>query len=73
MLSRVFHRWERRLAAAATDRVVRPFEWGLDWVGPNELDKTFGPEVKFTGVPAGMKPNRPPSARLHSTCTPWKP
>jgi alkaline phosphatase D len=29
--------------------------------GPNELDKTFGPEVKFTGVPPGMKPNRPPS------------
>jgi len=30
--------------------------------GPNTLDATFGPEVKFTGVPAGMKPNRPPSA-----------
>jgi alkaline phosphatase D len=32
--------------------------------GPNALDATFGPEVKFTGVPAGMKPNRPPSAGL---------
>lgn len=30
--------------------------------GPNELDSTFGPEVKFSGVPPGMKPNRPPSA-----------
>ena len=29
--------------------------------GPNELDRTFGPEVKFLGIPAGMKPNRPPS------------
>jgi alkaline phosphatase D len=29
--------------------------------GPGTLDKTFGPEVKFTGIPAGMKPNRPPS------------
>jgi alkaline phosphatase D len=29
--------------------------------GPNELDATFGPEVKFLGIPAGMKPNRPPS------------
>ena len=29
--------------------------------GPNTLDATFGPEVKFTGVPAGMKGNRPPS------------
>ena len=32
MLSLVFHQWERRLAAAATDRVVRPFEWGTDWL-----------------------------------------
>ena len=32
--------------------------------GPNELDKTFGPDVKFTGIPPGMKPNRPPSAGL---------
>jgi alkaline phosphatase D len=29
--------------------------------GPNELDRTFGPEVKFLGIPPGMKPNRPPS------------
>ena len=28
----MFHQWERRLAAAATDRVVRPFEWGMDWL-----------------------------------------
>jgi hypothetical protein len=27
-----FHAWERRLAAVTTDRVVRPFEWGADWV-----------------------------------------
>jgi alkaline phosphatase D len=29
--------------------------------GPNELDRTFGPELKFIGIPPGMKPNRPPS------------
>ncbi|MEJ7708424.1 MAG: alkaline phosphatase D family protein [Pyrinomonadaceae bacterium] len=29
--------------------------------GPGEMDNTFGPEVKFTGIPQGMKPNRPPS------------
>src|SRR5439155_4995580 len=29
--------------------------------GPNPLDATFGPEVRFLGIPAGMKPNRPPS------------
>ena len=32
--------------------------------GPNKLDATFGPEVKFTGIPPGMKPNRPPSDGL---------
>jgi dienelactone hydrolase len=32
VLSGVFHAWERRLAAVATDRIVRPFEWGLDWI-----------------------------------------
>ena len=32
MLQTVFHSWERRLASVTTDRVVRPFEWGLDWM-----------------------------------------
>ena len=32
MLSLFFHRWERRLADVSKDRIVRPFEWGLDWL-----------------------------------------
>lgn len=32
MIAKIFHDWERRLASVTTDRVVRPFEWGLDWV-----------------------------------------
>jgi alkaline phosphatase D len=32
--------------------------------GPNKLDNTFGPEVKFLGIPEGLKPNRPPSEGL---------
>jgi len=32
LIARVFHNWERKLAAAAENRVVRPFEWGLDWI-----------------------------------------
>jgi alkaline phosphatase D len=28
--------------------------------GPGQMDDTFGPQVKFTGIPAGMKPNRSP-------------
>jgi alkaline phosphatase D len=32
--------------------------------GPNALDLTFGPEVKFNSLPPGTKPNRPPSDGL---------
>jgi alkaline phosphatase D len=32
--------------------------------GPAALDATFGPEVRFLAIPAGMKPNRPPSEGL---------
>ena len=35
MLQAFFHAWERRLASVTKDRVVRPFEWGLDWVPVN--------------------------------------
>ena len=51
MIARGFHLWERRLASVDTNRVVRPFEWGLEWldlhaheapgpiaaIGPNSL------------------------------------
>jgi dienelactone hydrolase len=40
MLKRVFHAWERRLAAAAEGRTVRPFEWGLEWIP--ELQGRYG-------------------------------
>ena len=32
MIARAFHRWERRLASASTNRITRPFDWGLDWL-----------------------------------------
>ena len=38
MITRLFHAWERRLASVTTDRVVRGFEWGLDWVGDQSGD-----------------------------------
>ena len=28
----LFHAWEHRLASITKDRVVRPFEWGVDWI-----------------------------------------
>ena len=41
MIARVFHAWERRLAAVTTDRVVRGFEWGADWL-PTETEVARG-------------------------------
>ena len=35
MLAPLFHAWERRLASATKDRVVRPFDWGIDWISSN--------------------------------------
>jgi hypothetical protein len=35
MLQAFFHAWERQLAAVTTDRVVRPFDWGLEWIPSN--------------------------------------
>jgi alkaline phosphatase D len=32
--------------------------------GPGQLDATFGPQVKFLGIPRGMRGNRPPSEGL---------
>jgi dienelactone hydrolase len=44
MISGFFHRWEQRLAdVARTQRVVRPFEWGLDWIPANGVPREGAP------------------------------
>ena len=35
MLETLFHAWEHHLVSVTKDRVVRPFEWGLDWIPVN--------------------------------------
>jgi dienelactone hydrolase len=35
MLQAFFHAWERRLASVTKDRLVRPFDWGLEWIPEN--------------------------------------
>jgi len=45
MLQGLFHAWERRLASVTKDRVVRPFEWGLDWI-PENGHRADGPPVE---------------------------
>jgi len=37
VIARFFHGWERRLASVATNRVARPFEWGVDWLADQHL------------------------------------
>ena len=33
MIERYFHRWEQRLADVSRhERIVRPFDWGEDWI-----------------------------------------
>jgi hypothetical protein len=32
MIAPLFNIWERRLASVDTNRIIRPFEWGLDWL-----------------------------------------
>ena len=46
MLQTFFHAWERRLASVTTDRVVRPFEWGLDWIPANGTRPTHEPPAR---------------------------
>src|SRR5205809_3087889 len=35
MLRAIMHAWEHRLADVTKDRVVRPFDWGTDWIPEN--------------------------------------
>jgi dienelactone hydrolase len=44
MLRHFFHRWERRFALVDNNRVVRPFEWGVEWIPPRERAATTAPD-----------------------------
>jgi hypothetical protein len=46
MLKHVIHKWERKLSRRDNNRVVRPFEWGTDSLGPADFLK--GSSVKET-------------------------
>jgi hypothetical protein len=45
VITQGFHRWERRLASVDTNRIVRPFEWGLDWLNLETGDGDPGTRV----------------------------
>ena len=41
LYARYMDQWERKLATRDTNRVVRPFEWGTDWL--NSLEFPYCP------------------------------
>jgi dienelactone hydrolase len=58
MIARLFHAWERRLVAVDTNRVVRPFEWGLDWIaGADEWPANPAPRFEQWAADALADPH----------------
>jgi dienelactone hydrolase len=45
VLAKFFHGWERQLVSVTKDRLVRPFEWGLDWIDENGHAPGTPPDV----------------------------
>ena len=72
MLGPLFHAWERHLASVSKDRVVRPFEWGTEWI-PMPIDAgDAGPVVPATTAPprvSRISPQGQPDER--SVITDW--
>jgi pimeloyl-ACP methyl ester carboxylesterase len=52
VIGRLLYAWERRLAAVDTNRRVRPFEWGLDWLdlGPGAQPTLEAPTAASDGL-----------------------
>jgi hypothetical protein len=51
MIEPIFHRWERQLASvSSTLRIVRDFDWGLDWIDRRDIadDTTLEPRERVT-------------------------
>ena len=77
MLSRIIYRWERSLAAADNNRVVRPFEWGADWIAEGGGPPDGDPETHVRGyVERAMRDSRawyavePPRTAARRPCPP---
>ncbi len=54
MLQAIFHAWERSLASATTDRVVRPFDWGVDWVDETHRTHDLAPADQLSAWVSGV-------------------
>ena len=77
MLSQVFYRWERKLASVDNNRIVRPFEWGEDWLPEDGLATHEDASLRVQGyVDRVMEDTRAwyavEPAREYGTA-PWRP
>ncbi|MGE5813141.1 MAG: alpha/beta hydrolase family protein, partial [Acidobacteriota bacterium] len=54
MFSWFFHSWERHLASVSKDRVIRPFEWGLDWLDSAGVSADTPPAEAVNAWAAGV-------------------
>lgn len=60
MITRYFHRWERQLAEVSQhERLVRPFEWGEDWI---DQPSSFAPGATVDKSAFGLQPSGAVSA-----------
>jgi hypothetical protein len=55
------YRWEHRLTTRDTNRVVRPFDWGLDWIGRWPGSATPATAKTAVAVGAGVERVQPPA------------
>ena len=68
MLEQIFHRWEHRLASSTTDRIVRPFDWGVEWLPDDPATAGLPASERVEGwVDEGMRDSQafftPPPTR----------
>jgi dienelactone hydrolase len=54
MLASLFDRWERRLASVTRDRVVRPFDWGIEWIPSNGHSEAIDPATHVRDWVSGV-------------------
>ena len=55
MLARFFHNWEHRLASVTKDRVVRPFDWGTEWLPSNGHEPLAAPQALAQWVAEALR------------------
>ena len=72
LYARWMDRWEHKLATRDTNRVVRPFDWGTDWLNTLGFPRLSGGcQRQYRGMPVALRrPRRWPIPTASSPTTP---